>query len=288
MRNKIIVLGLLVALSAVAVFAYQTKPDSQQSALPNPSENTSAKLPPTLGTLSAVPDIVAVNTPTPVVITVRADSPLIPSSFDLLRVNSDGSSTIVGRLNDEGKNGDVKAGDKVFTTTLLMNEATAGVVSIQVSAAYHGFGNRIFSQRFNVQVWNKFKDPQGLFSIEFPESLSLNTNAEAFRIQSPDISNQDEEALGPGDLFVDVFSFPLSNDPNYINHINNPETLILPGRMTAYRDTRADAAMSPLPGIDMYVPVGRKVYVVAGTYDGVSDESAQVIKFVQNTFSVGP
>lgn len=293
MRNKIIVFGLLVALSVVAVFAYQTKPTSQQSALRDPSENTAGKLPPTLGTPSAVPNIIAVNTPTPVVITVRADPPLIPSSVDLLRVNSDGSSIIVGRLNDEGKNGDVKAGDKVFTTTLLMNESTPGVVSFQASAAYHGFRQRILSAVTSIQIWNHFVDASLGIVLSYPAELraqSLDSNT-LLLTNTPSVGPISDENLQNQLAFqirrlsdANAGALPIHDWFQQTVSANLPEAPLSEESVTISGKSAIEIATSEIGSrVHDYVDVAPDVYEI--TYGTYNSQSSVLYKEIVKTLT---
>lgn len=66
-----------------------------------------------------------------------SDPAYIAGSGNVQRLNEDGSvRAIVGVLHDDGMQGDVTAGDHVYTLDIPMNEASAGIVRFQVSAAY--------------------------------------------------------------------------------------------------------------------------------------------------------
>src|SRR5262245_53956889 len=72
---------------------------------------TPSVAPPTL-----TPNLVKVNTPTEITATVFIPDPTLnPSSVDLLRVTSAGSTSLVAQMLDNGGNGDQKPGDKIFT-----------------------------------------------------------------------------------------------------------------------------------------------------------------------------
>jgi len=102
---------------------------------------------PTIGTPTATPGVVVVNTPTSVTFTIDLSGTpsAIPNGVNLLRLSSTGVQTIVATMNDNGKSGDVKAGDKIFTAVLNMNEAQPAAFTFQVSAAFPGQLKRVLS-----------------------------------------------------------------------------------------------------------------------------------------------
>ncbi|MCC6396714.1 MAG: PEP-CTERM sorting domain-containing protein [Bacteroidetes bacterium] len=102
--------------------------------------------PPPVSAPTATPNIVTVATPTPVLFTVSIPEPTLnPASVNLLRVNLDGSSTVIAQMLDNGQNGDEKSGDKVFTARLTLNEVQPGTLGFQVSAAFRGVIRRSLS-----------------------------------------------------------------------------------------------------------------------------------------------
>lgn len=129
MRKVFILLGGVLLLGGAGVFWYLQA--FQAPAIPAPT---------------AVPNLVTVNTPTQVLFTVSIPQPTLnPASVNLLRIKSDGSSTIVAPLVDNGQNGDQKPGDKVFTARLTLNETQPGTFGFQVSAAFRGILRRTLS-----------------------------------------------------------------------------------------------------------------------------------------------
>jgi hypothetical protein len=94
-----------------------------------------------LGTPALSPGRIATGSAAPVTVTVSITDPnYIAGSGNVLRLKPDGSSpstpTVLGTLRDDGLQGDAVAGDKVYTLRATLNEASAGIVSLQVSAAY--------------------------------------------------------------------------------------------------------------------------------------------------------
>jgi len=56
----------------------------------------------------------------------------------LLQLNTDGTSTVLGSLHDDGLNGDAFARDGVFSDVVTLNAASAGQIQLEVSAAFTG------------------------------------------------------------------------------------------------------------------------------------------------------
>lgn len=90
-------------------------------------------------TPTAIPNIV-VNTPTVVTFTVFINAPTLnPPSVQLERVDPSGALlSVVGPMNDTGKNSDVKSGDNIFTAQITLNEPSIGRFYFRVGAAFTG------------------------------------------------------------------------------------------------------------------------------------------------------
>jgi len=103
-----------------------------------------------------MPQFIPANQASTVTFTSTITDPtLIRESVNLLRIDATGKATIVGNMHDDGKNGDVKANDNIFTLQTNLNEATAGGVMFQVSAAFlvaQGMPLRVKSTAFPVTV----------------------------------------------------------------------------------------------------------------------------------------
>jgi len=130
-----------------------------------------APLNPVIAAPILTPNLITVNTPTQIVATVPiADPTLNPTSVELYRVNADGSTLLVAQMNDEGRNGDQKPGDRSFTATFVLNQAQVGTLSFHVSAAFRGVNTRLQSTTSIVDVWQGHP-PVGLIpSISFPST----------------------------------------------------------------------------------------------------------------------
>jgi hypothetical protein len=132
-RNSVYFLTLLVLLSVV------------------PAERASAG---TIGATSATPSSVSVGTATTVTVTsVITDPSLIPSSVVLQSLDSSGRVVaLLGNLHDDGLNGDVAAGDGVFTLQTTIYQTAPGSVTLRVSAGFKGSLLRSFSSPMVVNI----------------------------------------------------------------------------------------------------------------------------------------
>ncbi len=105
-----------------------------------------------IGVPSVNPPIIPAGQATDVVISVSIpDATLLPTSVNLLRVGSTGATTIIASLNDQGLNGDAKAGDRIFTATVNFNESTGTTILLRFSAALKGTLKRI-TKDFQIPV----------------------------------------------------------------------------------------------------------------------------------------
>lgn len=94
---------------------------------------------PTVPPPTLTPNLITVNTPTETMATVSIPDPTLnPTTVALLRVNASGMSALLAEMNDTGKGGDQKPGDKVFTAKFNLNENQVGVFGFQVSATFRG------------------------------------------------------------------------------------------------------------------------------------------------------
>jgi hypothetical protein len=106
---------------------------------------------PGIGTVKVAPMTAVIGTPTQFTIQASITAPsLIPNSVNLLELNHDGTTTILGVLHDDGLNGDSFVGDLVFTLLVTLNAPTTSQLQLQVSAAFKGVLLRVKSPVFNV------------------------------------------------------------------------------------------------------------------------------------------
>jgi hypothetical protein len=109
----------------------------------------------TVATPTASIDRVAAGATTAVTLSVVIpDASYIAGSANLQRLNADGSvQSVIGLLHDDGLGGDAVAGDKTYSLSLSLTEASAGSVSFQVSAAYTGQLKRLVSAPVSLTVF---------------------------------------------------------------------------------------------------------------------------------------
>jgi hypothetical protein len=104
-----------------------------------------------MGLARAIPMTAIVGSPTQITVTVSIpDLSLIATSVNLLQLNADGTTNILGTLHDDGLNGDAFAGDLVFTLVVTLNAPSASQIQLQVSAAFKGALQTVKSPIMNV------------------------------------------------------------------------------------------------------------------------------------------
>jgi hypothetical protein len=92
-----------------------------------------------------IPNLVTITVPTRVVATASIPDPTInPTSVELLRIKADGSSILLVPMYDDGRNGDQKPGDRVFTAVLTLTELSPASFGFQVAVVFSG-RNRLLS-----------------------------------------------------------------------------------------------------------------------------------------------
>jgi hypothetical protein len=108
----------------------------------------------TVGSPTVAPLAIATSTPSRITVTsLISDPSVIPNSVNLLRLDpSGGAAVIVGQLHDDGTNGDLLAGDQLYTVQVELNEPTAGQIQLQVSAAFRGQLRRVTSPVITIPV----------------------------------------------------------------------------------------------------------------------------------------
>jgi len=109
---------------------------------------------PRIDSTSVIPLGIATGTASQVTVVAKITDPsLIPTSVNLVRLGSSGSQpAILGALHDDGQAGDLVAGDNLYTFQVTFNEASAGQIQLQVSAAFRGQLRRVASKLFLVMV----------------------------------------------------------------------------------------------------------------------------------------
>ena len=106
---------------------------------------------PSIGAVRMSPTTAVIGTPTQVTVQASITDPsLISGGVNLLQLNPDGTTTILGTLHDDGLNGDAFAGDLVFTLVVMLNAQSASQIQLQVSAAFKGVLQRVKSPIMNL------------------------------------------------------------------------------------------------------------------------------------------
>ena len=95
-----------------------------------------------------------VGVATQVVVTATITEPtVLPDGVNLQRLDSAGRViAILGLLKDDGLNGDVTAGDRVFSFRMTVFETAPGPMTVRVSAAFQGKLLRAFSPPLTVSI----------------------------------------------------------------------------------------------------------------------------------------
>lgn len=117
-----------------------------------------------------------VANPVSVTVTAAIDAPtLIASSVNLLQLNADGTTKVLGSMHDDGLNGDVHPGDQVFSFAVTFNSSAESQIQLQVSAAFKG-------------ILKRLKSPVVLFNIQKPDAAQQTLKALAQVLASGDVA----------------------------------------------------------------------------------------------------
>ena len=105
------------------------------------------------GFTTASVNTIQANTPTAVTVTSEIQpGAVLPTSVLLQRLNENGSVTVVGRLHDDGLDGDSGAVDGVYSLRFIVNQSAASVLTYRMSAALNGVPRRVLSNPFEIVV----------------------------------------------------------------------------------------------------------------------------------------
>lgn len=220
---------------------------------------------PTIGTPTAIPTMLIVNTATTVTVAVSITPTPITASVNLLRLGATGAqSTILGVMHDDGKNGDVVAGDGVYTLQLPFNEPSAGEIELAVSAAFQGHLQRLISPAVLIPCWNIAQAPPGsgiTSPIVYPPSWVM-TQSSPSASDGVNLSDPSDEEGGNG-ITVSLINAPLSHlivDPG--NVLVSQSTQTINGQQWTLA-----IEQEPNGGLRYYnafLPVQSGVYVIGG------------------------
>lgn len=86
-------------------------------------------------------------------VTSGAGPALLANSVNLIQVDATGKAlAILGKLNDSGMNGDLVAGDQIYSGEFTFHQTVPGTIYLQVSAAFQGMLRRTLSVSSPVEV----------------------------------------------------------------------------------------------------------------------------------------
>jgi hypothetical protein len=110
-------------------------------------------------------------------------------------------------MHDDGLNGDAVAGDHIYTLLVPFNEATAGQIQLQVSAAFQGLLKRVMSSIVTLGVWNTVSNPTLGVQFLVPPTMAVTsvTNSTALTLYAHDTNEE-----FPGGITITRSSLSLS------------------------------------------------------------------------------
>jgi len=158
---------------------------------------------PTIGTPAVNPTLITANTPMPVTVTIQITDPtLIAGSANLVQLNADGTSSILGVLHDDGLNGDSVAGDHVFSIRTTLSYKSVGIQDFQVSAAFSGSLKRVLSDVVSISIISNTtflyrNDTLGL-QFSYPSNYTLQSSTSLAPGGSLDLTSNVPSTLGGG------------------------------------------------------------------------------------------
>lgn len=128
---------------------------------------------PAFGSLGASPPNFVFNTPTTVTFTILVDTPTLnPTTVQLQRVDADGRVlAAIGRMFDNGQEGDVRPGDRVFTKRVALNEPAAGKAYFRVAAAFRGNQQNAVSGLIAIDIWQRLQMVDLGFAVDVPSQF---------------------------------------------------------------------------------------------------------------------
>lgn len=108
---------------------------------------------PSIGFTQALPKFITPNTPSELTVTsIITNQDVIATSITLERINDDESVTILGTMHDDGLNGDLALGDRIYTLSTMLYETVPQELKFQVSAAFSDAPQRSKSEIQSVFV----------------------------------------------------------------------------------------------------------------------------------------
>jgi hypothetical protein len=194
----------------------QTTAEQSPRVRTGPSETAStpaplAAAPHTVGAPTANPSTIVVNTPTLVTVSVSiADPALIAGSVNLLRLDTTGTQPkIVGTMQNSGSG--------IYSIQTTFNEATAGQIQLETSAAFRGALQRVFSTPLSVNIWNSFANNAAAarYTLAYPPGwVTASGTSSSEEYFSPLGSMPDTSSEYVADIVVDSAPNPNALDLN--------------------------------------------------------------------------
>jgi len=143
---------------------------------------------PTLPMPTVFPTTIVAGVPTLITVTVAIQDPaLLPTGINLLQV---GSTTItLGTFNDSGINGDLAAGDQIYTAQATVTIATVGQLQLEVSASFQGLLKRSTVNAPVIYVQSASAPMQSITALA--QALMAGNTATALSYVVPSANNSD-------------------------------------------------------------------------------------------------
>jgi hypothetical protein len=108
-------------------------------------------------------------------ITSGSGPAVLPNGVNLLQVDAKGNVlAILGVLNDNGVNGDLQAGDQIFSGQFTFNQTAPGTIFLQASVAFRGTLKRVLSESTPLEVLPSGTPTQPRFFPDSPVIADVN------------------------------------------------------------------------------------------------------------------
>jgi hypothetical protein len=285
MKLKVFIYLTVVTFVAIAgtwLYAQQHQPAGSRPASPSPgSPPSNAQAPLSLATPRSTaqsilctpalnPSVIPLNIATLITAQCKITDPtLISTSVNLLRLGAGGSTSVLGQLHDDGRNGDQVAGDGVYTITLNFNATTVAEVDLQVSAAFQGKVKRVLSPII----------PLGVLNFSAPPNFAINSQllTAGGPVSLNNFANQYDSGgiIPPGGAEMEITSLPLPPPPLsdfiannlYGTNVTSSSSVLLAG-ISCTEDTYTYALGPVLTynNIGVYCPSGNSLYTIYLSY----------------------
>jgi hypothetical protein len=229
---------------------------------------------PTIESFTVSPIVVSQNVKTPVLFTAKLDSSaLVDQAVFLVRTAGAGSpSTIIGKMHDDGLDGDAVARDRLFSIRTVVQEKATGNLSFAVSATFRRVG-RVISSAIVLPVWPRLQNDTLGVAVNHPPTWQSRVGAggaitisnvavpgetSAQKWSSEAVFRIDREAdVNPDELGIDQW-FDGHFDSASRSEIQSRSRMTIDGR-NALRIEVSEIGRT----VHIYIPYGRDVVVVS-------------------------